>query len=456
MVRPATACDHLINVNTAVPGIAWPAIPSSAASAMLAMQFQLSQSQWLKPDDLRRNQLRQLHALLTHAQATVPFYQGRLEAAGFDAKRELTPQLFQNLPLLSRREVQDKGPDLYSRSVPPTHGRTTEGTTSGSVGNPLRFKSTDLAYFFWHAFNLRDHLWHDNDFARKMVAIRVGESMNLPNWFHGIEPVPFSTGPLVVVSSSAGTEEQIGRILEHEPAYLLGHATQVTLIAAECLRRNIRFPWLREARVFAEMLTPDARALIKRAWGSRVVDIYSTRECGYLAVQCPLHEHFHVQEGAILEVLDAEGIACKPGEVGRVVVTPLHNFAMPFIRYDLGDFAEVGEPCDCGRGLPVLKAIAGRVRNMLVLPSGRKIWPFLGFYRDTLPVRQRQVVQHSVEHVELKLVVDRRLTPAEEDEARSHFCETVGHPFRVTVSYLDQIPRSAGGTFEEFISLVSS
>jgi phenylacetate-CoA ligase len=448
--------ESVISVNSVVPGIAWPAIPSSAASAMLAMQFQLSQSQWLTPDELRRNQFQQLHALLSHAQSTVPFYRDRLEAAGFDVKRPVTQELFESLPLLSRREVQDHGPDLYSRAVPPTHGRTTEGTTSGSVGNPLRFKSTDLAYFFWHAFNLRDHLWHDNDFSRNMVAIRIGESMVLPNWFHGLDPVPFFTGPLVVVSSSAGMEEHIGKILEHEPTYLLGHATQVTLIAAECLRRSIRFSWLREARVFAEMLTPDARALIKKAWGCKVVDTYSTRECGYLALQCPKHEHFHVQEGVILEVLDAGGAPCKPGEVGRVIVTPLHNFAMPLIRYDLGDFAEVGAPCDCGRGLSVLKSIAGRVRNMLVLPSGRKIWPFLGFYRDTLPVRQRQVIQHSVEHIELKLVVDRKLTSAEEDEARAHFCDTVGHPFRVTVSYLDEIPRSAGGKFEEFISLVSA
>ncbi len=421
---------------------------------MLAMQFQLSQSQWLSAEVLKRDQLRQLHQLLVHAHATVPFYRRRLEAAQFNPKQQIAEEGFLRLPLLSRREVQDEGPQLYSGAVPPTHGRVMEGTTSGSVGNPLRFKSTDLAYFFWQAFNLRDHLWHENDFAQKMLAIRVGESMELPNWFHGLDPVPFSTGPMVVVSSSSGIDHQIRKIVEHRPPYLLGHATQLTDIAAECLRRNIRFPWLKEARVFAETFSSEARALLKRAWPAKVVDIYSTRECGYLALQCPRHEHFHVQEGCILEVLDPTGAPCKPGEIGRVVVTPLHNFAMPFIRYELGDLAEVGEACDCGRGLPVLNRIAGRVRNMLVLPSGRKIWPFLGFYRDLIPVRQRQVIQHSVDHIELKMVVDRPLTQAEEELARAHFCETIGHPFRVTISYLDEIPRSSGGKFEEFISLV--
>lgn len=423
---------------------------------MLAMQFQLGQSQWLPADLIFQNQLRQVQELLAHALANVPFYRQRLDALGLRPGAAITAEQFRRLPLLTRREVQDNEATLASRAVPATHGKVLEGATSGSVGNPLRFKSTELAQFFWHAFNFRDHLWHENDFSRKLLAIRAGESGEQPNWFQGVEPAPFATGPMVVVSAWAGIDEQIRSILQHKPPYLLAHATVLEAIAVECLRRDLRFPWLREVRSFAEMLTADARALFVRAWGAKVVDTYSTRECGYLALQCPAHEHFHVQEGSILEVVDANGDPCRPGEIGRVIVTPLHNFAMPLIRYDLGDFAEVGEACDCGRGLPVLKRIMGRVRNMLVLPSGRRIWPFLGHYRDTLPVRQRQVIQHSADHVELKLVVDRPLTPDEEEEARRHFCETVEHPFQVTVTYLDAIPRSAGGKFEEFISLVSA
>jgi phenylacetate-coenzyme A ligase PaaK-like adenylate-forming protein len=61
-----------------------------------------------------------------------------------------------------------------------------------------------------------------------------------------------------------------------------------------------------------------------------------------------------------VEVLDEEGRPCAPGETGRVVATSLNNFAMPLIRYETGDTAEVGAPCPCGRGLPVLTRIMGR------------------------------------------------------------------------------------------------
>ena len=114
--------------------------------------------------------------------------------------------------------------------------------------------------------------------------------------------------------------------------------------------------------------------------------MYSAAEAGYLALQCPQQEHYHIQsESALVEVLDEAGNPCRPGETGTMVVTPLHNFAMPLIRYAIGDIAEVGAPCACGRGLPVLARLLGRVRQMLVLPSGARRYGNVGdlaFARD--------------------------------------------------------------------------
>ena len=128
----------------------------------------------------------------------------------------------------------------------------------------------------------------------------------------------------------------------------------------------MRLPGLREVRTLGEASTPDLRALCREAWGVPLVDVYSAEEVGYIALQCPEHEHYHVQaESVLVEILDERGAPAPPGETGRVVVTDLHNFAMPLVRYEIGDYAEVGEPCACGRGLPVLRRIVGRVRNML-------------------------------------------------------------------------------------------
>jgi phenylacetate-CoA ligase len=148
---------------------------------------------------------------------------------------------------------------------------------------------------------------------------------------------------------------------------------------------------------------------------------------------------------------------CAPGETGRVVVSNLHNFAMPLLRYELGDYAEAGGPCPCGRGLPTLKRVLGRKRNMLVLPNGDRQWPLTGLYeyRDIAPIRRAQVVQLDLERLELRLVADRAVTKDEERRLIEVVHRWVGHPFKVQFTYLEAFPEKANGKFEDFISLIN-
>ena len=104
----------------------------------------------------------------------------------------------------------------------------------------------------------------------------------------------------------------------------------------------------------------------------------------------------------------------------------------------------------------MLNRILGRVRNMATLPSGDQFWP--RFYSDDLaaiaPVRQAQLVQRSVHEIEVRLVVGRDLTGDEEERLRKVILEYLGHPFTLRFTYVDEIPRSASGKFEDFLSLV--
>lgn len=185
------------------------------------------------------------------------------------------------------------------------------------------------------------------------------------------------------------------------------------------------------------------------------MDMYSAVEAGYLALQCPQHEHHHVQaESVFVEAIAEDGRACGPGETGRAVVTPMFNFAKPLIRYELGDFIEPGGRCPCGRGLPVLARILGRVRNMVTLPSGERFWPQLSAlrYADVLPVRQHQIAQVAPDRLEVRLVADRRGTPAEEAQLREIIVKKIGYPFAIGFAYPEAIPRGRGGKFEQFKS----
>ncbi len=174
-------------------------------------------------------------------------------------------------------------------------------------------------------------------------------------------------------------------------------------------------------------------------------------------MQCPEHEHYHLQsESLIVEVLDTDGAPCAPGETGQVVVSTLHNFAMPLLRYASGDYAEAGEPCACGRGLPVLKRIVGRQRNMLRRPDGVRYWPSFPIeaWRRAAPVLQIQLVQDAIDHIEARVVMPRDFAGDERERLAAVLIDCLGYPFRMTLIRVDSISRGAGQKYEDFVNLL--
>ncbi len=443
---------------SSVAGIEWPAIPTPAAASVLAMLYQLEYSQWWDPKTIQQAQLGQLQMLLRHACETVPFYRERIAAAGIDPYRRLDRETWARVPILSRREVQ-RG-DLKSRRTPAEHGRTYELQTSGSTGEPVRITGTALNNFLWRVLTLRDHAWHGRDYAGRLAAIRAFGPETQPalrdGWGSATDGV-YRTGPSGLLGMGLGVADQIRWLREFEPDYLLTMPSNLMALARYCAVHGVGLPRLREVRTVGETVTVELRQACREAWGVPLVDAYSSQEMGYIALQCPRHARYHVQsESVLVEILDDSDRPCAPGQIGRVVVTGLHSFAMPLVRYEVGDLAEAGEQCACGRGLPVINRILGRERNLLILPSGEQRWPLVGFmkYGEIAPVEQFKFIQHSTEEIEVLLVVARPLSEAEETALKTHMVASLDHPFRIRFTYLDAIPRGPGGKFEEFTSLV--
>jgi len=245
------------------------------------------------------------------------------------------------------------------------------------------------------------------------------------------------------------------------PDYLLTYPTNLHALACYFQAEGIELPGLKQIQTISEILYDETRSLCQKVFSVPVIDAYSTRETGYIALQCPEHEHYHIQSEVVLvEVLNEQGISCAPGEIGRVVITPLHNFAMPLIRYEIGDYAEVGDTCPCGRGLPVIRRILGRTRNMLTLPTGDKICPRLDILKYTeitgVNIRQAQLMQQAIDKIEMRLVSDETLTLDQEQKLRQFIQKTLGHPYHMTLTYHQQLPRNQAGKFEEFISAIES
>jgi len=460
-------------IKSAIAETVWPAMPGKGTSSWLAFQFQLERSQWMSAEEIRERQFRQLESLLAHAERTVPYHAQRLRAAGWRANKKLTAEIWAGIPPLTRRQILDSGTALQSSALPPSHGKPSFVQSSGSTGMPIKVLTTPLAGLFWNAFNLRDHLWARRDFAKNLAIIRdvhflLGDDaatkagaphgLRRPHWGSPINDI-FATGTSSLLHLKTDVADQVAWLRRENPHYLVSYPNNVKAIARHCLERGIKLPRLEQVSTLAEVMTPEIRRLCREAWGVPVKDIYSAVEVGFIALQCPDHEHYHVQaEGVMVEVLDEQDRPCQPGQSGRVVVTSLHNFAMPMIRYVSGDHAEVGEPCPCGRGLPVLRRVLGRTRNMLQLPSGKKVWPLFAPERfvELADIVQFQLIQKSLQELEVRLVTRRAVTAEEERRMTAFLNDKFGHNFDTIFSYLAEIPRGPGGKYEEFKSEIVS
>jgi phenylacetate-CoA ligase len=448
-------------VRSALPGIDWPAVPDRKGAALLALLYQLQQSEWLSPPEIERRQYGQASRLANHAADTVPFYRARLAAAGVPLGRRLSPEEWRRIPPMSREDIQAQGDRLLSRPYPKSHGETRPVSTSGSTGKPVTVITNAVTQQVWQAITLRDHIWQRRDLGLKFAAIRKikghdtreRRASRFASWQPPVSYV-FPSGPAALCSVNTGLEEQLAWLREEQPAYLLSYPSNLQALIDLCRQQGTRVPGLRQIRTMAEIVSPELRHQCREVLGVDIADMYSAQECGYFALQCPGHEHYLVQaDSCLLEVLRDDGEPCGVGETGRVVVTPLVNFAMPLLRYEIGDYATVGGPSPCGRGLPVLERILGRVRNMLVQPDGQRIWPAFGTRAlvAVAPVRQYQFVQQDRRSVEARIALWRPFEGEEQQRLLAHLRDKMPDGMTVQLKLVDEIPRSPGGKYEDFV-----
>lgn len=433
-----------------IPGIHWPAVVGVRDAAVLALLFQMECTQWLSAEALRKQQNRQLGALLQHARCHCAFYRERLPN---DLAR------WYEIPLLTRADLQTQADGIRAAAYPRAHGKTFDIATGGSTAEPVTVRRTALTQLFWQAATLRDHLWHRRDFSATMAIIRQFPQpvdTTKPKRWGGV----LRSGPAWHLPISTDVEAQSRWLQGVDPDILLTYPANLDALLTRMRHEGVTLPRLREVRTVSGTVTAALRERCQHALGVPLTDLYSAQEVGVIALQCPESGLLHVQsEHLLVEVLDEQGQPCREGEIGQVVVTDLHNFAMPLIRYALRDWAEVGPPCSCGRGLTTLRRVVGRTRNMAVSPAGKHFWPVLETQRmlEVLPhLRQYQFEQTAIDAITVTLACTPAPTVEKLLRLQTVLEQALGHAYRWTWQLQETpIPSGASGKFEEFVSRIA-
>ena len=440
-------------------GIDWPNALTGATASLFSTLFDLDRTERRSPDTIARLQDLQLDRLLSHAAAQVPFYADRLHHAGYRPGVTPVAAVWDRVPILTRSNIQAAGGRLRANAFPQSHGVTAERTTSGSTSTPVRIVTTEYTDFIWRCVNLRERMWHDIDLGGTLVELTgVHQTEGRPvvelgSWF--VSPASLRTvGRHFKVNPTLDIGEQVRVIRDLEPTYFYTRPSQLNLVLKECETSGTRFSRLRAVFCVSEVVTETLRRLCREVLGVAILDCYSCAEVGYLALQCPEADHYHVQSEAVrVEILHRDGTACGPGETGRVVVTSLHNYAMPLIRYEIGDEAEVGSPCECGRGLPVIAKILGRTQDYLKLRSGRSVRADLRHYEIAKfpAIVEFQIVQRAPDRLEIRLVARRPLDADETRRLKALLAPQGGELLEVDVTYCQTIERAASGKLRTFV-----
>jgi phenylacetate-CoA ligase len=370
----------------------------------------LERTQWLDPESLERFQVQALRELLRHAGDRVPYYREVFARTGFDPRDVRSRADLEALPMLTREIVRDRAADL----VDPARGRTCTKDTSGTTGHPVRFESCYDSESWRTAMRLRAYGWAGYRQGMPALFYWGGVQAEVLHGLHGAK-VRLDRALRREWYVDAGQrgddamERTARRIEQDRPHVVIGY-TQALALFARWVNETGRRRW-RDIPVLcgAEALLADDRVAIERAFGRYVYETYGSREVMLMSSDCGARQGMHLaEENVLLEVVrDGRGVA--PGVSGEVLVTDLHNRAMPLIRYRNGDMATLAAPgrCSCGRSLRRLEKVDGRILDTLRDGQGRAIpgtvfvWMMVG---QEGVVRQYQLVQRRTGEATLKVV----------------------------------------------------
>lgn len=439
-----------------VRGISLVSIPNGEIAPLLQLCEALHQTQFESREIIRQRQMAQARYMLQFAHTQSVYYRDKLADLDADAATA-SMETWRSIPILTRSDLQQPERSIYPTGLPFGHRIASEVQTSGSTGQPVKVRKSEFSRLFFRALAVREQVWHQRDINRTLASIRANVKRERHQaWGSAVARI-FRTGSYECLPF-VDIKEQLTWLAEVRPNYLLTYPSNLLALLNATEEQSIRFDGLIEVRSIGETLSDELRRRCEDQWSVKMSDLYSSEEVGNIACQCPDSGLYHLmEENLIVEVLRDDGTPCEPGEIGRLVVTDLHNFATPLIRYDIRDYAEVGEPCSCGRGLGTLRRILGRHRNMLRTPEGEVRWPLTGFHNfdDVTPVRQYQFVQKERDLVEATLIVDRPLTDDQRTALEGIIRKALQWDHRLMIS--DQcapLPVGVNGKFEDFVSHV--
>lgn len=404
-------------------------------------------------DLIAKKQSKRLSLLLQHAYEKVPYYKRLFDDNGLSPNDIQTTADLCRLPITSKPDIQDLPiTERIPTGINPDSLKSLR--TSGSTGTPLNvcMSKTDTDVNNALTFRImRSHgmkAWHSKMSIRGTRPTNIGNSrLN--------SLIPFRRGYL---SASSSAEEWITNMKKFRPDYLMGFPATLQLIARAVKEDGTHEIRPRYIMTTGSILTPDVKNEISEGFSAPIRDIYGSWEGGIMAWECDQCKGYHINsDWVIIEILK-NGRPANPGEEGEVVITNLHSFGMPFIRYRQGDLAVRHQSeSSCKSNMPLLKSICGRTTDLLHLPDGRSLSPqMMLIFIDSVPgIKTWRLTQLKPDYFRIEVVPTREFNKETEMLLHHKLCEALKTTVHVEISKVDNLSPDKNGKFHYVVSALS-
>lgn len=415
----------------------------------------LEASQWWPRDRVLAYQWQKLRHLIAHAYAHVPYYREAMRGLGLAPEDIATPRDYARLPVLTKALINQRQQDLFASGV--DRRRLIRTASGGSTGAPVTVYHDQAFVAAYRAVKLRNFAWAGwrpgGSWVRlwgSQFDVKPHQALRQRLWDRLTRVRVLPCFDMTEATMAAYARD----LLRDPPDVIEAYTTPMYHFARFLEERRITGIRPRGIICSAEMLFDHQRATIQRVFGCRVYNRYGGREMGDIAHECP-EGGFHINAENYYVEFVRDGRPAETGEAGDILLTALDLQGFPLLRYRVED---VGAPddgaCRCGRGLPLMRMLEGRVQDILTLPGGRylpgEFFPHL--FKD-FDVVQFQVVQDSPDHLTVRMVRGPRLSDAQVQYLQQRIAEYTGG-VQVQLVFEQRIEATPSGKFRYTISHV--
>ena len=411
---------------------------------------ELLKNQWISEKKLLQIQEVKLINIGKYAYNNSHYYARKFDSLNLNPKDIKSVKDLRKIPFLTKEDIRKNFDDLIVKRINLKKCRIVP--TSGSTGTPLKIVYDEKSDDFSKAVNLRSHIANGLNFNDNWFNIGDTRTAQKRTWF---QKLGFFS--LQQLSLFENVENQV-KILKNKNATIItGYPSQLRLISEYLIKNKIN---LNIKRVFstAELLEPQTREIIKRGFGCDVIDLFGCIEVNRTAWECEKHEGYHIDiDSVVFEILDSNGNPVKDEETGEIVYTSLNNFAMPLIRYKVGDMAtSFTKKCSCGRRLPLIKRIDGRNDSFILTKKGGKISPILIalIFKHSKGIDSYKVIQESYENITIEIVKGNKFSGEELEKIKEEFRKYYGN-FKFKIMYKNRIEMEKSGKIRSVICKIN-